>query len=275
MQKRVLVISDVSCVGKCSLTVALPVLSTCGHECVILPTALLSTHTAADFGDYFCQDLTDQLPPIVEHWKRLSLHFDAIYVGYLTSAHQARLVATLIGELKSPDTLLIVDPILGDNGQLYRGLGEDNIAAIRALCRGADVITPNLTEAALLTGLGPVTTDPTALAEALAAVGASRAVLTGAHLSPGCIGILCRDYTDHSRTVRSNPHINEMLHGTGDVFASAFVGLYLHGHPFHTAAAAAADFTAACIQRTVNAPDRRWYGIRFEQELKTLTDLCG
>lgn len=272
MQKRILVISDISCVGKCSLTAALPILSACGHECVILPTAVLSTHTAADFGAYTCRDLTDELSPIIQHWLRLGLHFDAIFIGYLTSAAQAQLVAAQVAPLRSADTLWIVDPILGDNGQLYRGLSTENIDAIKALCAEADVITPNLTEGALLAGLDPKTVEPETLLCALASLGAARCVLTGAPFPPAHIGIHCRDYTDGSDSSHRDPRIQEMLHGTGDVFASAFVGLYLRGIPFHDAAARAATFTAACIRQTVEAPDRRWYGIRFEPELKTLAE---
>lgn len=268
-QKRILAISDISCVGKCSLTVSLPVLSACGHECTVLPTALLSTHTADRFGAFTCLDLTDELAPIVRHWQSLGLTFDAIYVGYLTSAVQARLVGELIGALRGPDTLLLVDPILGDNGAIYRGLSDDNIDAIRTLCASADLITPNLTEAALLLHQ-PFDTPPEKLADCLSAVGAKRAVLTGVPFAGDRIGIRSRDYTDATGSLHHTPRAEGMLHGTGDVFASALIGLLLGGMAFHPAAAAAADFTADCIERTLCAPDRRWYGIRFEPELPQL-----
>lgn len=269
-QKRILAVSDISCIGKCSLTVALPVLSACGHECAVLPTAILSTHTADRFGHYVCRDLSDDLLPIVRHWNALELPFDAIYVGYLTSAAQARLVGGLIDTLRGPDTLLLVDPILGDNGALYRGLSDENIDAIRLLCAGADLITPNLTEAALLLG-EPWDTPPEVLSDRLRAVGAKRAVLTGVPFGGDRIGTLSRDYTSGTASSHQAPRAEGMLHGTGDVFASALIGLLLGGMPFHPAAAEATDFTTACIRRTLTAPDRRWYGIRFEPELPELS----
>ena len=270
-QKRILAISDISCVGKCSLTVSLPVLSACGHECAVLPTAILSTHTADRFGAFHCRDLTGELAPIVRHWQSLALSFDAIYVGYLTSADQARLVGSLVDALRGPDTFLLVDPILGDNGALYRGLSDENIDAIRALCTGADLITPNLTEAALLLG-APLDTPPEMLADSLSAVGAKKAVLTGVPFCGDRIGIFSRDYAATASSAYHTPRAEGMLHGTGDVFASALIGLLLGGMPFSAAAAAAADFTADCIERTLCAPDRRWYGIRFEPELPRLAE---
>ena len=276
MQKRILVISDISCVGKCSLTVALPVLSACGHECVILPTAILSTHTAADFGDYSCRDLTDQLPPIVEHWKRLGLHFDAIFVGYLTSAHQARLVATLIGELKSPDTLLIVDPILGDNGQLYRGLGEDNIAAIRALCRGADVITPNLTEAFLLLGKDydhtPLTSGAaTSMLARLSEQGPGRVVITGVTLATGEYANIGYDREHNAYWKASGDYVPASYPGTGDIFASVLTGSFMMGDSLPMALDRATRYTELTIKTTFGFSTDSREGVMLERTLEWLT----
>lgn len=268
MQKRVLAVSDISCLGKCALTTALPVLSACGHECVLLPTAVLSTHTAADFGDYTCEDLTHRLLPILQHWQRLGITFDAVYIGYLTTSAQAALLEEQLPKLCREDTLWLVDPILGDNGQLYRGLSAENIAALRRLCQRADIITPNLTEAALLTGLSHDDT-PSRLLDALSTLTDAQILLTGVPFDGAQIGILSRDKESVVRS-HANPHIDGMLHGTGDLVASALLGTYLCGVPLADAASLAADFVAACIKRQKEFPDGRWYGLPFEQELGML-----
>lgn len=268
MQKRVLAVSDISCLGKCALTTALPVLSACGHECVLLPTAVLSTHTAADFGDYTCEDLTHRLLPILQHWQRLGITFDAVYIGYLTTSAQAALLEEQLPKLCREDTLWLVDPILGDNGQLYRGLSAENIAALRRLCQRADIITPNLTEAALLTGLHHGDTADDLLA-ALQTLTNAQVLLTGVPFDGEQIGILSRDKSG-AVCAHANPHINAMLHGTGDLVASAALGAYLCGVSLTDAATVAADFVAACIKRQQACPDGRWYGLPFEQELGML-----
>lgn len=268
MQKRVLAVSDISCLGKCALTTALPVLSACGHECVLLPTAVLSTHTAADFGDYTCEDLTHRLPSILAHWQRLGITFDAVYIGYLTTPAQAALLTEQLPTLCHKDTLWLVDPILGDNGQLYRGLSAENIAALRRLCQQADIITPNLTEAALLTDLSHDDT-PRHLLDALSAITDAQILLTGVPFDNAQIGIFSRDDNGIVRA-HANPHIDGMLHGTGDLVASALLGAYLCGVSLADAATLAADFVAACIKRQKASPDDRWYGLPFEQELFSL-----
>ncbi len=268
MQKRVLAVSDISCLGKCALTTALPVLSACGHECVLLPTTVLSTHTAADFGDYTYEDLTHRLPAILAHWQRLGVLFDAVYIGYLTSPAQAALLMEQLPALCREDTLWLVDPILGDNGQLYRGLSTENIAALRELCQKADIITPNLTEAALLTDLHHDDTPDNLLA-ALQALTRAQVLLTGVPFDGEQIGILSRDKNGAVRA-HANPHINAMLHGTGDLVAAVALGAYLGGTSLTDAATIAADFVAACIKRQQECPDDRWYGLPFEQELFSL-----
>ena len=268
MQKRILAVSDISCLGKCALTTALPVLSACGHECVLLPTTVLSTHTAADFGDYTCEDLTHRLPAILAHWQRLGIRFDAVYIGYLTSPVQAQLLVEQLPALCHDDTLWLVDPILGDNGQLYRGLSTENIAALRRLCQKADIITPNLTEAALLTDLHHGDT-PAALLQALQELTKAQVLLTGVPFEGEQIGILSRD-ENGAVSAHANPHIRAMLHGTGDLVASVALGAYLCGVTLADAATVAADFVATCIKRQQECPDDRWYGLPFEPELCSL-----
>ena len=149
--KRILTIQDISCLGKCSLTVALPLLSAMGVETVILPTAVLSTHTM--FSGFTCKDLSDQLGPITEHWKKEDITFDAIYTGYLGTEEEIETVKEIIRTFRGPETLVFVDPAMGDNGKLYPAFDEQYAKKNATLCAVADVIVPNLTEASFMTGL--------------------------------------------------------------------------------------------------------------------------
>ena len=151
MIKRIVTIQDISCVGKCSLTVALPIISAMGVETAILPTAVLSTHTM--FQGFTCKDLTDQIAPIAEHWKHEHIAFDAIYTGYLGSFEQISLVSKFFDEFKTEDNLIVVDPVMADNGKLYPAFDEAYAKENTKLCSKADLIVPNLTEASFMTGL--------------------------------------------------------------------------------------------------------------------------
>jgi pyridoxine kinase len=266
-------VQDISCVGQCSLTVALPILSACGMETAILPSAVLSTHTAGDFKGYTFRDLTDDIPAILDHWMRQGITFDALYTGYLGSTKQVEMVERIMDTLIVPGGVKIVDPAMADNGKLYVGFDDDYVAAMRRLCARADIILPNITEAAMLTEQAYSEKQSeeyiSGLLIGLADISNAAVVLTGVSYDSDKIGALSVEsgearYYSHRRIPR-------MFHGTGDVYASAFTGAYLRGHSLHSAAAIAVDFTSAAIENTVDAPEH-WYGVRFEPVLSMLIE---
>ena len=272
MQKRILAINDISCMGKCSLTVALPIISSVGHECVILPTALLSTHTAQGFGDFVSFNMTEQMKQIADHFERLDTRFDAIYSGYIVSPDQTDYIYEMVNKLADNNTLVVVDPVLGDNGRLYRGFTQNNIEAIKRLCSVADVITPNLTEASLLTGIESDGVHMTkegveSILAALSALCKKKIVITGIEMSDGELTTAVMDVEKGETTLYTRPKISGSVHGSGDVFASALTALYLDGMTFDTAIEKALDFTLSAIADSAEDSDSRWYGINFEKYL--------
>ena len=196
MQKRVLAVHDISCVGKCSLTVALPILSAAGIEASVLPTAVLSTHTGG-FEGYTFRDLTEDIRPISAHWKSLNLKIDAVYTGYLGSFEQLTLVSELIRDFRRPDSVVLVDPVMADNGKLYPLFTMDFVAGMRKLCGIADIIVPNLTEAALMLGEEYRESYDRAYIETtlkkLAAIGPRKVVLSGVSFEPNKLGAAAYD----------------------------------------------------------------------------------
>ena len=268
--QRILTIQDISCVGQCSLTAALPILSACGHETAVLPTAVLSTHTGR-FQGYTFRDLTDDIPAICAHWAREGLDFSAVYTGYLASARQIALVRDAIRSRLRPGGLLVVDPAMADDGRLYSGLDAEHAAAMRTLCAEADHILPNVTEAALLAGLPYRETLDRAYAETLAAGAAARAgqtvLLTGVSFCEGETGVLL--WRDGKSVYYAHEKQPGCGYGTGDVFAAAFTGALLRGMEAEGAMRLAADYTARCAARTARDP-AHWYGLKFEPELPWL-----
>lgn len=273
-QKRAVAINDISCLGKCSLTVALPVISSLGIECVVLPTAVLSTHTAFE-GFTFC-DLTSQVKPITEHWKSRGERFDCIYSGYLGSIEQIELVEEFIDSFKDENTTVVVDPVLGDNGRLYANFTEDFPMEMKKLCQKADVITPNLTEAALMlrreyVGSGYTEDYIKDLLRELATLGAKKIILTGVTYDNKKLGVACYDSISGEYTYCARECISSMFHGTGDVWASSFTAAFVKGYDFSQAAEIATDFTVKCIKATLDDMDEHWYGVKFE---KCLPEFC-
>ena len=274
-QKRVLAVHDISCVGRCSLTVALPVLSAMGFETSILPTSILSTHTGG-FEGYTCRDLSGDMDPIADHWRALGLRFDAVFTGWLgTHRHVARLGHLL--EAVGEGAELIVDPVMGDNGRLYATLDDAYVTAMRAYCARADMLLPNLTEAALMTGTDyPGERYDRAWVEGmlhrLADMGARVAVLTGVSLAPGRIGAAALDRNSGGLYFADSAFIPGMWHGAGDVFASALLGAHLRGEPLEGCLRRAVEFTARCIRRTRDAGTDERLGLQFEPELINLAD---
>lgn len=275
MQKRVAAIHDISCFGKCSLTVALPIISATGVECACIPTAILSTHTGG-FSGYTFRDLTQDIMPVANHWKKENLSFDAVYTGYLGSMEQIDIVCNAIELLSNENTVVIVDPVMADHGRLYNGFDKNFPKQMVRLCAKADIITPNITEAAFMTDI-PYIQPPydmkyiDSLLQGLKKITKGKIVLTGVSFNNGEIGVACCDgaETDYVFT----PLVDAAYHGTGDVFASTLTGAILNGKPLKDAALAAAKFTAGCIKVTKERYPEMKYGVNFETEIPNLLKL--
>lgn len=271
--KRIMTIQDVSCIGKCSLTVALPIISAFGIETAIVPTAVLSTHT--QFQGFTFRDLTEDLEPIREHWKKENFKFSAIYTGYLGSERQISIVKDYVRDFKTKETFVIVDPVMADNGKLYAGFDESFPEKMAGLCKEADVILPNLSEAALMLGepypgedAAPEVTKE--LLKKLAKLGSSMIVITGVTLSDGTFGFMGLNTKTNEFFEYGNPKVPFKSHGTGDIFASTFTGALVKGFPIFEALKIAADYVTACIKNTYEDPERVNYAVNFELELPYL-----
>ena len=258
--KRVLTVQDLSCLGKCSLTVALPVLSAMGCSCSVLPTAVLSTHTA--FPRPHVRSLTGDIAPICDHWKRIGAGFDCISIGYLSDPSQADAIAAVTGTFDCP---VVLDPVLGDQGKPYSGITPDHIAAVKALCVKATVILPNITEACLLTGMEyRQQGDETYYAQLLQALCklCPRVVLTGVNLHSGMTGFMT-----HTGFLYQAPQLPGHYHGTGDLFAAVFTGAWITGAQLENAATQAAQMVERSIAATGEPTP---FGLNFETQLHTL-----
>lgn len=273
MMKRIITIQDISCVGKCSLTVALPVISSMGVEACVLPTAVLSNHTA--FSGFTFRDLTQDIEQICQQWKKEKLHFDAIYTGYLGSFEQIDLMFKLISDFGGKDTLTIVDPCMADNGKLYSGFTTDFAAKMAELCGKADVIVPNLTEASYLLGIpykesGYDKDYVEKLLKDLSATGAKKVVLKGVDFNNGKLGIATYDSITDDINWYFHEKMPERFHGTGDIFASVLTGAIMRNFPLDKACRLAADFVVESIKKTLEHPDYNWYGVDFESAIPFL-----
>ena len=273
--QKILTIQDISCVGQCSLTVALPILSACGLETAILPSAVLSTHTAGFTGFTF-RDLTDDMPAIRDHWVKEGIRFAAVYTGYLGSTRQIDLVASIMDSCGAEGCLKIVDPAMADNGNLYPGFDSAFVEAMKGLCAKADFVVPNITEASFLTGLPYRETYNRAyidsILQGLADLGCRNVILTGVSYREGFTGIVVWEnghyaYYEHEKLPNS-------CHGTGDIYASAFVGALVRGNSALKAAQIAAEYTMECIRQTAKL-ENHWYGAAFEPALPKLLQLLS
>ncbi|MBR6675794.1 MAG: pyridoxamine kinase [Clostridia bacterium] len=269
--KRIVTMQDISCVGKCSASVAMPIISAMGCECAILPTAVLSTHTA--FENFNIVDLTDNIPTVCEMWKREGIAFDMVYTGYLASVRQIDLAIDLWQEFGGDGKYLFVDPVMGDFGRLYTGFEESYPAHMKRLCRRADIIVPNLTEAFCL--LGEKYRESVSVEEALEMAkrltqnGPKAAVITGISPTEEELGIVKFERETEESFCYFAPRVETPfpLHGSGDVFAAVTVGGLCSGKNINDALAAAVDFVAEAVRETVKNNDHRWYGIDFETVL--------
>lgn len=275
MLKRIVTIQDISCFGKCSLTVALPILSAMGLETAVIPTAVLSTHTGG-FTGYTFRDLTDDIPSIAEHWNNLELHFDGIYTGYLGSMEQVKIVADFFDTFKSSGTSIIVDPVMGDAGKMYAGFTHEFAAEMKKLCSKADVIVPNMTEVSFLLDV-PYTEnyDEKYIKEMLRRLtdlGCPVAIITGVCYGDGLHGAVAFDSRTDTFSSSFRPHIECTPHGTGDIFSSALSGSVVKGNSLQEALDTAVAFTAKSIEATIPNMDKYWYGVSFEKCLGMLTE---
>ncbi len=271
--KRILTIQDISCVGQCSLTVALPILSACGIETAILPSAVLSTHTAG-FSGFTFRDLTDDMPAIKAHWVKEGIKFDGIYTGYLGSKKQVAYVKDILDTMGNESCIRIVDPAFADNGKLYPIFNDEYVEAMKTLCPSADILLPNITEACYLAGFEyRETYDENYISEllsALAELGCKTIVLTGVGYTSDTTGAVV--YENGKISYYKHRRISKGCHGTGDVYASAFTGALMRGSSIYDSARIAADYTVSCIEYTQDDPGH-WYGVKFEPVLPKLISM--
>ena len=272
---RVAAIHDMSGFGRCSLTVAIPILSAMGIQCCPLPTAFLSTHTGGFEGFTFL-DMTDELPKVAAHWKSLGLEFQAVYSGFLGSERQIAIVEDFLREFRGADTAAVIDPVMGDHGEVYQTYTPAMCAGMARLAELADVITPNLTEAALLLGV-PYDALPAGEAgcrevvERLSLDGRRSVVLTGASTAPELTGAMCFDARTGQTEAVQTQRVPQEFHGTGDVFASVLTGALVQGASLPDAVRQAVDFVRACAERTARAGIPMREGVEFEPLLRLLT----
>lgn len=269
---RIAAIHDLSCFGRCSLTIALPVLSAMGCQCCPLPTALLSAHTG--ISGFTFLDTTGEMRRISAHWSQLSLHFQAIYTGFLGSAPQINLMEDFLRRFHAPDTLLVMDPVMGDHGTPYKTCTPALRQGLRELVAQADVITPNLTEAAILLDIPyheSQTADASELVRALSLQGQRSVVLTGYAAAPGQVGALCYDRDTRQVEAVQTARVPQDFPGTGDLFASVLTGALTRGAPLLQAARTAVDFVGSCVARSVAEGAGEAEGVDFEPLLRQLT----
>lgn len=276
MDKRLLTIQDISCVGQCSLTVALPLISACGIETAILPSSVLSNHTAPGFSAWTFHDLTPEMPKIMDRWLKEHIDFDAFYTGYVSEA-QIPYILDIMEKVARPGALRIVDPAMADNGSLYAGFGPDFPKQMAKLCNGADFLLPNLTEASLLLGIPYVGADYDQayiekVCHDLTKLGAKNVILTGVSFEKSKLGVAC--LYNGKMEYYFTDRLDAAMHGTGDVYASVFAGALMRGKSPLEAASIAADFVVESMKQTLGDKEH-WYGVKFEKAIPYLVQRLG
>ncbi len=266
--QRVAAIHDISGFGKCSMTVVLPILSAAGIEVVCMPTAVLSTHTGG-FEGFTYRDLTEDLPAITEHWKSLELHFSSIYSGFLGSPEQVDIVSNFMDTFNSDNTLVYVDPVMADEGELYSVFDDHMVDKMRELCEKADLLLPNITEACFLLKQpyqhGPYTRDYIEkLVRGLSDMGPKKVVLTGVYFDNEKLGAACYDRAEDKVEYAFSEKVPGQFHGTGDIFGSFCLAALLNGKSLLDSTQFAVDLTTECILRTVARETNRREGVDFE-----------
>ncbi|PKM61371.1 MAG: pyridoxal kinase [Firmicutes bacterium HGW-Firmicutes-4] len=278
-QKRVAAIHDISCVGRCSLTVALPIISAAGFDTSVLPTAVLSTHTGG-FENFTYRDLTADIGPISDHWQSLNLEFDALYSGFLGSFEQIDLVANLFDTFQSEKTLILVDPVMADHGELYSIYTPEMAKGMTKLCAKADIIVPNLTEAALLLDEPYVGEDydqnyVEELLVRLSQLGSKKVVVTGISFDPLKLGAATYDTVTNTFDYAFNERVSDYFHGTGDIFGSTLLSGLLNDFNLKESTQIAVDYTRECILKTVELGQEKRYGVCFERAIPYLIKRLG
>lgn len=278
-QKRVMAIHDISCVGRCSLTVALPIISAAGHDCGVLPTAVLSTHTGG-FENFTYRDLTADINPISAHWQSLGLGFDAMYSGFLGSFEQIDLVAELFKTYKTDNNIVLVDPVMADEGKLYAIYSPEMAKGMATLCGSADIIIPNITEACFMVDEeykeGPYDKEYIEnLLKKLSALGPKQVVLTGVYFNNDKLGAAVYNAKENATEYVFADRIEGYFHGTGDVFGSALLSALLNDFTITDAAQIACDYVCESIRITIELNQERRYGVAFERALPGLAKRLG
>ena len=272
---KILTIQDISCFGQCSITVALPIVSAFGIETAILPSAVLSTHTAG-FTDFTVRDLTDDLPEIRKHWEKEEIYFDAIYTGFIASIEQLDYIKDIIGSRLKPGGIVFVDPAMADHGEFYNGFDQEFADKMGELCKLGDYILPNTTEACYIlhkTWKEEFTREEMLeIANELSQFTKRHVILKGDTNEEGKLGMIVLDKDESSCEIAYNDKIDYVSHGTGDVFASAFVGSIMRDKSPTKAAQIAGEFTKRAIEKTVGDENHK-YGVKFEQVILDLNDL--
>ena len=270
--KKILTIQDISCYGQCSITVALPILSAFGYETAILPSAVLSTHTAG-FKNFTVHDLSNEIPKIINHWKSENIKYDVLYSAYLGEVRHIDMVLQIKNELLNDNALFLVDPVMGDNGKLYPAFNNDYVLAMRKLIKESDIIIPNLTEACFLSDI-PYQEQYDeeyilSILKKLNNMGPKTVVLTGVRYDNDSIGIAI--YNKDGYKYYKHRLIPTSFHGTGDVYTSSFLGSYLTNNDLYKSAKIAADFVLKCIENTIDDPNHK-YGVKFEPLLASFVE---
>lgn len=274
---KILTIQDLSCYGQCSITVALPVISAFGIETAVLPSAVLSTHTSG-FTDYTVRDLTHDLPAIQRHWESEEISFDAVYTGFIASAEQLDYIKDIINSRLNHKGLVFVDPAMADNGEFYNGFDQEFADKMGELCKLGDYILPNTTEACYILHRPwkeKFTKDEMLeMAKKLADFTKRYVILKGYENEDNEMGMIVLDKADSSISIVYNDRVDYMSHGTGDVFASSFVGSVMIGKSPEEAAKIAGEFTKKAIEKTIG-DETHTYGVKFEKAIPELYDLLS
>jgi len=275
--KKILTIQDISCYGQCSITVALPIISAFGIETAVLPSAVLSTHTAG-FSGYTFRDLTEDLPDIQKHWEKEGIYFDAIYTGYIGSIKQLDYIKDIIDSRLKPDGIVFVDPAMADYGEFYYGFDQEFADKMGELCKLGDYILPNTTEACYLLHKewkpDFSKEEMEEIAKDLSEFTKKHVILKGDNHKEGQLGMLVSDKEDSDIQFVYNDKIDHLSHGTGDVFASAFVGSSMLGKSPTSSAKIAGEFTKKAIEKTIDDPNHN-YGVKFERVIPEIYELLN
>lgn len=272
--KRIVTIQDISCVGKCSLTVALPIISAMGIETVVIPTAVLSTHTA--FKNFTYRDLTGDLPKIAKHWKQEKFDFDGIYTGYLGSIEQIDMLKEFFKQFKTPNNFIFIDPVMADNGKLYAGFDENFVKEMKELCKMADIIVPNLTEASYM--LEKEYKENYSEQEIkdmlieLSILGPKYVVLTGVSFNENKLGVMSYNKETNEYFTYFKEKVPAKYHGTGDIFASTLVGAITNNNTLEEGLKVAVDYVWETINDTYKTNKKDAYGVNFETKIPYLID---